>query len=183
MHNRSKSGFTIVELLIVIVVIAILATITIVAFNGIQQRAINSQTVSAVNAYKKAIFQYAIDNNGSAPYGTRSNICLGSGYTSTIGATNNVCATGGIAGGQTIPDDDATFTANISKYLQTEPVTGGQLIDNGSGSQAIGIVFWSSGREIYYFLRGAGQSCTAGGTASSWSSAATMCTLALTLPS
>lgn len=35
---RKKAGFTIVELLIVIVVIAILAAITIVAFNGVQAR-------------------------------------------------------------------------------------------------------------------------------------------------
>lgn len=34
-----QTGFTIVELLIVIVVIAILVAITIVAYNGIQQRA------------------------------------------------------------------------------------------------------------------------------------------------
>jgi prepilin-type N-terminal cleavage/methylation domain-containing protein len=34
-----RNGFTVVELLIVIVVIGILATITIVAYNGIQQRA------------------------------------------------------------------------------------------------------------------------------------------------
>ena len=40
MIERMKvRGFTIVELLIVIVVIAILASITIVAFNGIQARA------------------------------------------------------------------------------------------------------------------------------------------------
>ena len=37
--KQKKNGFTIVELLIVIVVIAILAAITIVAYNGIQQRA------------------------------------------------------------------------------------------------------------------------------------------------
>jgi prepilin-type N-terminal cleavage/methylation domain-containing protein len=37
--NRRTAGFTIVELLIVIVVIAILAAITVVAFNGIQNRA------------------------------------------------------------------------------------------------------------------------------------------------
>lgn len=34
-----SSGFTIVELLIVIVVIAILATISVVAYTGIQSRA------------------------------------------------------------------------------------------------------------------------------------------------
>ena len=36
--NKTR-GFTIVELIIVIVVIAILATITIVAYNGVQERA------------------------------------------------------------------------------------------------------------------------------------------------
>jgi prepilin-type N-terminal cleavage/methylation domain-containing protein len=41
-QNKQQSGFTIVELLIVIVVIAILAAITVVAYNGIQDRARNS---------------------------------------------------------------------------------------------------------------------------------------------
>ncbi len=36
---RAGSGFTIVELLIVVVIIAILAAVTIVSYNGIQQRA------------------------------------------------------------------------------------------------------------------------------------------------
>ena len=44
--QTSRSGFTIVELLIVIVVIAILAAITIVAYNGIQDQA----EMSRVNA-------------------------------------------------------------------------------------------------------------------------------------
>lgn len=39
-QENTKGGFTIVELLIVIVVIGILAAITIVAFNGVQKRAI-----------------------------------------------------------------------------------------------------------------------------------------------
>ena len=46
---RSK-GFTIVELLIVIVVIGILAAITIVAFNGVQARAQNMKIVSIMRS-------------------------------------------------------------------------------------------------------------------------------------
>lgn len=52
---KKTRGFTIVELLIVIVVIAILAAITIVAYNGIQNRAKTTSAQSAaVNAEKKA---------------------------------------------------------------------------------------------------------------------------------
>ena len=55
LKNTKNSGFTIVELLIVIVVIAILAAISIVAYNGVQGRAKASaaQTV-ATNIAKKA---------------------------------------------------------------------------------------------------------------------------------
>ena len=74
--SANSRGFTIVELLIVIVVIAILAAITIVAYNGIQQRANNSKTVAAVEAYVKAVGLYAAVN-GSHPVATS---CLGVGY-------------------------------------------------------------------------------------------------------
>ena len=53
--NTKQRGFTIVELLIVIVVIAILAAITIVAYNGIQNRAKASAGQNlAANIAKKA---------------------------------------------------------------------------------------------------------------------------------
>lgn len=50
---RKDRGFTIVELLIVIVVIAILAAITIVAYNGIQNRAKTSSAQAAANVILK----------------------------------------------------------------------------------------------------------------------------------
>lgn len=66
LHKTNQKGFTIVELLIVIVVIAILAAISIVAYTGIQQRARNSQAQSlASQVAKKAEVYYAL--NGSYP--------------------------------------------------------------------------------------------------------------------
>lgn len=75
---RPQKGFTIVELLVVIVVIGILAAITIVSFNGIQTRANNAKTETAVAAYRKALVNYAIEN-GEYPDGasTRRSFCLG----------------------------------------------------------------------------------------------------------
>ena len=53
--RKSTTGFTIVELLIVIVVIAILAAITVVAYNGIQTRSTNSRIDSDMRNLQTAI--------------------------------------------------------------------------------------------------------------------------------
>ncbi len=55
-----KSGFTIVELLIVVVVIGVLAAIVIVAYNGITVSARDSSRISAVNQLAKAIEIYHV---------------------------------------------------------------------------------------------------------------------------
>ncbi len=60
--NKSKSGFTIVELLIVIVVIAILAAITVVAFNGIKDRAIDSEKASETATIKRKLEIFKVKN-------------------------------------------------------------------------------------------------------------------------
>lgn len=64
-------GFTIVELLIVVVVIAILAAITIVAYNGIQQRTKNTAIIDAASKSQRLISAYIALNNAypTAPQG------------------------------------------------------------------------------------------------------------------
>ena len=53
LKQTKAKGFTIVELLIVVVIIAILAAITIVAYNGIQNRAKASSAQSLANTVVK----------------------------------------------------------------------------------------------------------------------------------
>ena len=61
------AGFTIVELLIVIVVIGILAAITIVSFNGISTRARDSARTSDIAGVQKALELYKVENNDLYP--------------------------------------------------------------------------------------------------------------------
>lgn len=65
-----QKGFTIVELLIVIVVIGILAAITIVAYNGVQQRARDTQRKNDVAAIVKALQVYKIDHDSYVEAGS-----------------------------------------------------------------------------------------------------------------
>lgn len=60
--KRKQTGFTIVELLIVIVVIGILATIAIVAYNGVQGRANDTAIRSDLQNISKKLEMYKADN-------------------------------------------------------------------------------------------------------------------------
>jgi prepilin-type N-terminal cleavage/methylation domain-containing protein len=64
--HTQKTGFTIVELLIVIVIIGILAAITTVAYNGIQKRAQGSAASAGLTQAAKKLSIYQADN-GSYP--------------------------------------------------------------------------------------------------------------------
>lgn len=59
---KQKHGFTIIELLIVIVIIAILAAITLVAYNGITARAYDSAVKNDLSHDVKNVELYKVDN-------------------------------------------------------------------------------------------------------------------------
>ncbi len=108
MKKCHSSGFTIVELLIVIVVIAVLASITIVAYNGIQARSRDSKRIEKVKSIARALELYRIDNGRYPP------IQDGSGAE-------------GVCGSQTENwghcDRSKTLTDALAPYMQIDPTS------------------------------------------------------------
>lgn len=159
-YEKKQTGFTIVELLIVIVVIAILAAITIVAYNGIQQRARNSTRVSAMQSYVKLLTVYAIQN-GAYPTFTNG-ACLGSGY--TAGTCTNSSLSSTIPSSAT---EQGTFNTQLSiaGTLPDYPKLNAAATSSGSESGAFIYTYGvtneapSRGTRLIYFLEGENQDC------------------------
>lgn len=107
MTKFKQRGFTIVELLIVIVVIGILAAITVVAYNGIQGRAKDSKRQADISSLQKALEVYHSVNGGYPA-------CTGGTY--QLGTGQQACTVATIQG-QLVP---STIGA-----LPTDPVNSG----------------------------------------------------------
>lgn len=170
---KKNKGFTIIELLIVIVVIGILAAITIVAYNGIQQRARNAQVTSGVNAYVKAIESHKVVKG---EYPTVSG-CLGANYPS-----NNCWTTGGSATWSV----NATLDSQLSEFIPNKPTLATSLLEMGPsypGYFRAGFIynFTSSAYiEMRYYLAGSNQSCSVSGFTAATEGYVTYCSKVIT---
>jgi prepilin-type N-terminal cleavage/methylation domain-containing protein len=106
---RQERGFTIVELLIVIVVIGILAAITIVSFNGVTARANSANSQSAAEAAIKKAEAY---NAETGAYPTTPSALTGAAATTTYqltGVVFNTVGTSGTAPTATAPGTTSTI--------------------------------------------------------------------------
>lgn len=147
--KHKQYGFTIVELLIVIVVIAILAAIGIVAYNGIQRRANNAAIINAVSQTLKMI-QAHTAQEGAYPSTAGGNICI----TSTSGCARD--------GGEVVVAH-AAFDASMVR-VGTLPRSVPTRGSNGNG-----IMYNYSATRVYdgqtqpailfYYLDGTQQNC------------------------
>lgn len=107
-----KSGFTIVELLIVIVVIAILAAITIVGYNGMQQRTVNTARIATARNVLTLVQAYAAENGRYPviPANPMSTVhqaaCIGTGWPVLQGdpVCWNIFTDEGARGASTFPE-------------------------------------------------------------------------------
>lgn len=135
--KNSRAGFTIVELLIVIVVIAILAAITLVAFNGVQRRAAEASVRSDLNNASKLVESYKVINSAYPLSLTAVND--NRGYSASAGNSAQYSSTDGSTFCLTISRGDISFNIKNSSLTPTEgacpghgPAAAAQVVEYGS---------------------------------------------------
>jgi prepilin-type N-terminal cleavage/methylation domain-containing protein len=128
--NKHQVGFTIVELLIVIVVIGILAAITIVAYNGVQQRSRDAARAQDIAGIKKMLLLYQTDNGGvmkTSTYGGNGpggwNLSSGPNWLAFLGTTYGKLPVDPINTGTT----DPLGTAGLAYFYYCYPAGAGPL--------------------------------------------------------
>lgn len=128
--NQQSRGFTIVELLIVIVVIAILAAISIVAYNGIQERARNTTAADSASQLKTKIEAW---NAVNGEYPTKAEV------------------DGGLVDNTAPTADEAKIDAGLlDKILASGAVSAGDPLqvceaeDGGGNQTGVQITYWQS---------------------------------------
>ena len=127
MKPRAEAGFTLVELLVVMLILGILAAIAIPSFFNQTQKANDTSAKSAAKTAQTAIETYRTDHNGSYVGATPAAL-------NTIEPTlavANLTVTG--SGGAGNP------TANGYRVSEHSPVTGNDFwIDLNAGAKSLG---------------------------------------------
>lgn len=193
MQWAKQKGFTIVELLVVVVVIAILASVTVLAYNGIIERTKNTNFLATMDEYEKAVRMY------DAQYGTYPSsevdgaiylVCLGDTYPAENGFSEGYCVTDA-----TNPDMASqankvlpSLNQQLSQFIRPLPDTSDMVFHIGGSPLARGI-FYQGGYDIvaghfailYYYADG-DRACGRGEkqTATVGSDLVTVCTISLT---
>lgn len=150
MHPMSftRRGFTLIELLLVIGIIAILASIVIVAINPTRQlgQSRDAQRRADVNTIVNAIYQYSIDNDGQLPGNLR--------LSSNVGDWMNICKT-------TYGQEDVGCMYTAGSGVSLRMLSGAYVVSIPADPQAA----TSSGWTKYRVMRGADGRITIAATA------------------
>lgn len=141
-RKTKYAGFTIVELLIVIVVIAILAAIVIVAYNGIQARARDSLRIQDLKNIAKALEAYKI-TTGSYP---------------TPNSTMNAAGTAVAASGWEVSRSASGGATDFLSVLRTSGTVSKVPVDPTNDGQGTDLTPTraTNGYEYFYYRYAAG---------------------------
>jgi len=180
--KRLKYGFTIVELLIVVVVIAILASITVVSYNGITERAKTARLGSAVRDYTNILLMYK-QTYGDLPNIYGETACLGPNFPAASFYAQSDCRMYGPT-----PTSYTTVGFYDMLLLELKKVTN-SLPDTSYSTMRVepsavraeysrGAVYQDDSEEIVYYLKG-NVRCPIGTTSYVAYTGVTMCNVNL----
>jgi prepilin-type N-terminal cleavage/methylation domain-containing protein len=121
----TEKGFTLIEILLVIALIAILSSITIVALNPTKQfgQAKDTTRVSHVNAILNAVNQYSLDNTGVVPSTIPTSTACTASSEYEICQTNTVCSVG----------VNLSVLTDAERYLVMIPIDPASTSTEGTG--------------------------------------------------
>jgi prepilin-type N-terminal cleavage/methylation domain-containing protein len=138
--KRKQSGFTIVELLIVIIVIGILAALVLVTFTGVQQKARNTERQTDSKATASHLEVYYAKNGSMYPSLTDLN-------SANYNATGNTFVADQLKGldpastcdpkdtGVATPPCDYASSSTATQYGYAPTQDDGSACDNTSGAE------------------------------------------------
>ena len=126
MNINSKKGFTLLELLIVIAIIAILSTILIVAINPAEtlRKTRDSQRISDLSSLKTAIGVYVTSTASPVLDGGTNTLCKNGSGADTIWFS----VPDGTPDGELITDVTGTFGSMVAKATQSDTNTAASSI-------------------------------------------------------
>ena len=142
------------ELLIVIIVIAILAAIVIVAYNGIQERAKTSSILATAHAYVNGLQSWAA-TTGSYPVPGGSDIGTCLGPPSLF--PGNTCPTAPYWNNNT--NYDPGFNQTLISYMGNQYLPLGSWGGNPKGVMWYHSNYFNTGHAVLYYAVGPNSTC------------------------
>lgn len=155
--TKSIRGFTIVELLIVIVVIGILASITIVAYNGIQNRARNAARLVQMKTWRDMFELYRADNGAYPNMPNNKGYCLGKGFPTGPDSAAR-CRDYDYIGSTSYKESDSTALMTAMQTVGTLP--GGPYV-HVNGTVGPYVDYYADSLEIIGVFNGDADDCPA----------------------
>lgn len=119
MDRKFKKGFTLIEILLVVLIIAILAVVVFVSLNPAKRLADSrdSRRTTDVDSILSAVHSYIVDNKGALPTGLTTGMAaqlqLGTAGGAAISTTTTPCTVAANA--------KVDLTTPLAKYLKTIP--------------------------------------------------------------